>query len=90
MMRIDVRPDGDGRRVSTVNMEGTTEDLLIDLVCAEVAVLIKLMQDGVLLPDVDHVTDNIRDNVRDQLRHDLQKFMRPGMGSDDTREGLTQ
>ena len=90
MMRIEVSPADGDTRMTTVEMTGSTEGLLIDLVCASTAVLLKLMQDGVLMPDADSVTEQIRDMTREQLRRDLDKFVRPGMGSTDKREGMLQ
>ena len=90
MMKIEVREDGKDTRMTSVEMTGTTEGLLLDLVCASTSILIKLMQDGVLAPDVDSVTENIRNLTRERLRQDLNKFVKPGMGTDDPREGLTQ
>lgn len=90
MIKLEVTQNEVGARVSTVEMTGTTEGLLIDLICGAESVLLKLMQDGVLLPDVDSVVQNVADGLRQQLTAEIGKFVKPGMGSDDKREGELQ
>ena len=89
MIKLEVLEEKDGDRTSQVDMEGTTEGLLIDLACANTAVLLRLMQEDAIPRDAEAVTGDVLSMTRQQLAHDMDVFL-PGMGAKDKRKGALQ